>query len=58
MGPEHQELGGGEVKSGEGFSAWGLSGWGEELRGADGEGGWVGDDAKCDSLRDRARKAA
>ena len=48
---------GGEVKSGEGFSAWGLSGWGEELRGV-GEGGWVGDDAKCDSLRDRARKAA
>ena len=34
-----------EVKSGEGFSSWGLSGWGEELRGADGEGGWVGDDA-------------
>lgn len=44
---------GGEVKSGEG-----LSGWGEESRGVDGEGGWVGDDAKCDSLGDSARRAA
>lgn len=29
---------------------------GEKSRGVDGEGGWGGDDTKCDSLGDSSRK--